>query len=142
MKKLTKLIGWTLTEITVHSIETIQGIEIKIIEEEIVQVSMETEVVQDIGKEEAKRDLREIKDDTKPSIITEKTRSITMTKDSTTEVKVEKDQIVETESDILHQMEEDTEKWAKEEDHMTGAEVEINCQKVINKKYWKLYVVQ
>ena len=71
---------------------------------------METEVVQDIGKEEAKRDLREIKDDTKPSIITEKTRSITMTKDSTTEVKVEKDLIVETESDILHQMEEDTEK--------------------------------
>ena len=114
MKKVMKLIGWTIEEITVHSIETIQGIEIKIIKEKIVQDSMEIEAIQDIGKEEAKRDLKDIKDNTKLSTITEKTRSITTTKDSTAGARGEKDWIVETELDILHQMEEDTEECAKE----------------------------
>ena len=78
-------------EITVHTIETIQKIEIKIIKVETVQGLVETEAVQDIGKEETQKDSKDIKDHTKRSIIIEKTRSIIMTKVLTVEAGVEKD---------------------------------------------------
>ena len=81
-KKVMKQIGCILTEITVHSTEITQGIEIKIIEAETVQdlvetgavqdIGKETETVQDIGKEETQKDQKDTKGHTKRSIITEK----------------------------------------------------------------------
>ena len=97
MKKVMKLIGRTIEEIAVHSIEIIQGIEIKITKEEIVQDSIETEAIQDTGKEEAKTDIEESQVNTRPNIITEKIRSIITIEASTIEARVEKGQQVETE---------------------------------------------
>ena len=57
-----------------------------------------------------------------------------MTKVSTVEARVEKDQIVETEWGILRQMEEDTEEWAKEENCMTEVEAEKVCLRITSKK--------
>ena len=58
---------------------------------------METEVIQDTGKEEARIDIEESQEITEPSITTEKIRSITMIETSPKEARVERGQQAETE---------------------------------------------
>ena len=112
-------------------VETGTTVEV-IVEEGIIReikVEVETKIEIKAGTETVESSRRHIKESIKLSIITIKTKDTIMIEILKTEVKVEKDQIVEIEQDLKHQTEQDTEGKVQEEHYSTEVEVKVMKEK-------------